>query len=140
MYRILAAIDGSAHADRVVEHLARLAGSGAAIEVLLLNVQPEIVDWQTHGLAKESMLAHRDQLGAQATESARKRLDGAGIAYRLRIELGDPARTIAGVAAEECSDGIVMGTRGAGAIPGLILGSVANKVVHLAVVPVTLVK
>jgi nucleotide-binding universal stress UspA family protein len=140
MYRILAAIDGSEHAERIVEHLLRLTGSGAAIEVLLLNVQPEIVDWQTHGLATESMLAHREQLGAQASEHARKRLDDAGIAYRLRIELGDPARTIASIAAEERCDGIVMGTRGAGAIPGLILGSVANKVVHLAAVPVTLVK
>ncbi len=140
MYRILAAIDGSEHADRAIAHLVRLAASGATIEVLLLNVQPEIVDWQTHGLATESMLAHRNQLGAQASESARKGLDAAGIPFRLRIELGDPARTIAGVAAEERCDGIVMGTRGAGAIPGLILGSVASKVVHLAVVPVTLVK
>lgn len=140
MYRILAAIDGSEHADRVVEHLERLAGSGAALEVLLLNVQPEIVDWQTHGLARESMLAHRRQLGAQASENAGKRLDDAGIPFRLRIDLGDPARTIAGVAAEERCDGIVMGTRGAGAIPELILGSVASKVVHLAAVPVTLVK
>ncbi|HMA30856.1 MAG TPA: universal stress protein [Casimicrobiaceae bacterium] len=140
MYRILAAIDGSEHGDRVVDHLARLAGSGAAIEVLLLNVQPEIVDWQTHGLARESMLAHRNQLGAQASASAQKRLEAAGIPFRLRIELGDPARTIASIAADERCDGIVMGTRGAGAIPGLILGSVATKVVHLALVPVTLVK
>ena len=140
MVRFLAAIDGSEHANRAVEHLLRLAGSGAAIEVLLLNVQPEIVDWQTHGLAKESMLAHRNELGAQATETARRHLDGAGIPCRLRIDLGDPARTIAAVAAEERCDGIVMGTRGAGAIPGLVLGSVASKVVHLAAVPVTLVK
>ena len=139
-YRILAAIDGSEHANRTIDRVVRLAASGLTTEVLLLNVEPEIVDWQTHGLATDSMLAHRDQLGAQATERARKRLDGAGIAYRLRIALGDPARTIASVAAEERCDGIVMGTRGAGAIPGLILGSVANKVVHLALVPVTLVK
>ena len=33
-----------------------------------------------------------------------------------------------------------MGTRGMGAIEGLALGSVAHKVVHLASVPVTLVK
>jgi len=33
-----------------------------------------------------------------------------------------------------------MGTRGMGAVAGLALGSVATKVLHLAVVPVTLVK
>jgi nucleotide-binding universal stress UspA family protein len=33
-----------------------------------------------------------------------------------------------------------MGTRGMGGVRGLILGSVATQVVHLASVPVTLVK
>ncbi len=37
-------------------------------------------------------------------------------------------------------DVIVMGTRGMGALANLALGSTATKVVHLAEVPVTLVK
>ena len=37
-------------------------------------------------------------------------------------------------------DGIVMGTRGMGAIGNLVMGSVATKVVHLTKLPVTLVK
>jgi nucleotide-binding universal stress UspA family protein len=44
------------------------------------------------------------------------------------------------VAEEQRVDGIVMGTRGLGPVKGLVLGSVANKVIHLAEVPVTLVK
>ena len=140
MYKVLAAFDGSAHADRAIGQLLKLSASGVTLELLLLNVQPEIVDWQTHGLATESMLMHRNELGQQATEGARKRLDDAGVAWRLRIELGDPARTIAAVAADERCDCILMGTRGAGALPGLILGSVASNVVHLAEVPVMLVK
>jgi nucleotide-binding universal stress UspA family protein len=35
---------------------------------------------------------------------------------------------------------IAMGTRGMGTIGNLLMGSVATKVVHLASVPVTLVK
>jgi nucleotide-binding universal stress UspA family protein len=35
---------------------------------------------------------------------------------------------------------IVMGTRGMGGVAGLVLGSVATKVVHLSKVPVMLVK
>ena len=37
-------------------------------------------------------------------------------------------------------DGIVMGTRGMGAIGNLVAGSVATKVIHLTKLPVTLVK
>ncbi|MCE9642399.1 MAG: universal stress protein, partial [Betaproteobacteria bacterium] len=35
---------------------------------------------------------------------------------------------------------IVMGTRGAGAVANMVLGSVATKVLHLVEVPVLLVK
>jgi nucleotide-binding universal stress UspA family protein len=47
---------------------------------------------------------------------------------------------IAEVGRQENCDAIVMGTRGMGAVSGLVLGSVATKVIHLADVPVTLVK
>jgi nucleotide-binding universal stress UspA family protein len=35
---------------------------------------------------------------------------------------------------------VVMGTRGLGAVTGMLLGSVATKVIHLSDVPVLLVK
>ncbi|MFN0302201.1 MAG: universal stress protein, partial [Burkholderiales bacterium] len=35
---------------------------------------------------------------------------------------------------------VVMGTRGLGSVSGLVLGSVATKIIHLVDVPVTLVK
>lgn len=44
------------------------------------------------------------------------------------------------MAKSEGVDVIVMGTRGMGALGNLALGSTATKVVHLADVPVTLVK
>ena len=50
------------------------------------------------------------------------------------------AKTIAEVAREEVVNQIVMGTRGLGGIQGLLLGSVATQVIHLAEVPVTLIK
>jgi nucleotide-binding universal stress UspA family protein len=47
---------------------------------------------------------------------------------------------IAQYAKEKGCDQIVMGTRGLGTVQGLLLGSVATKVIHLANVPVMLVK
>ena len=54
--------------------------------------------------------------------------------------IGPVAETIARTALGQNCDGIVMGTRGLGAAAGALLGSVASQVVHLADVPVTLVK
>ena len=140
MFKTLLTTDGSQPAERAAKFLCGLAAAGTPLEVVLLNVQPEVVDWQTHGLAKESMTAQREFLGSQAMEGPRRLFDAAGIRYTAHVELGDPAKTIVDVARRDGCDWIVMGTRGTGAIEGLALGSVAHKVVHLASVPVTLVK
>jgi nucleotide-binding universal stress UspA family protein len=140
MIKTLLAADGSEHVEHVTSFLIRLAEAGTPVEVLLLNVQPEIVDWQTHGLAQESMHAQREYLGQQATEPVRRLLDAAGLRYELQVALGDPAEVIIQVAKEQGCDWIVMGTRGMGTFDGFALGSVARKVIHLAGVPVTLMK
>jgi nucleotide-binding universal stress UspA family protein len=44
------------------------------------------------------------------------------------------------VAKEHGCAQIVMGTRGLGTVSGMLLGSVATKVIHLADVPVVLLK
>jgi nucleotide-binding universal stress UspA family protein len=53
---------------------------------------------------------------------------------------GDPAELITERAAQLGCHSIVTGTRGLGRIGALLLGSVAQKVVQLASMPVTLVK
>ena len=58
----------------------------------------------------------------------------------LHLVIGDPATAIVKLARRLNCDLIVMGTRGMGKVAGLVLGSVATKVVHLADAPVTLVK
>ena len=56
------------------------------------------------------------------------------------VVAGHAAEKIVQVAREHQCTRIVMGTRGLGSIAGLMLGSVAYKVVHLSPIPVTLVK
>jgi hypothetical protein len=63
-----------------------------------------------------------------------------GIPYTASIEIGEIAQTITDYAKQQHYDMIVMGTRGMGTIGSLLMGSEATKVVHLASVPVTLVK
>ena len=60
--------------------------------------------------------------------------------FDTHIVPGHPAETIVDVAKKHDCTRVVMGTRGLGTIDGLVLGSVAYKVLHLSPVPVTLVK
>jgi nucleotide-binding universal stress UspA family protein len=62
------------------------------------------------------------------------------VTYVTRSERGGIAETIDRVAREEQVTHIIMGTRGLGGVRGLLLGSVTTQLLHLAEVPVTLVK
>lgn len=141
MRKALVPVDGSSNSDRAVRHIIALAGTCPSMEVLLLNVQPEIDDWQVRRfLKKEEVEAMEESKGGDALQSARALLDAAGIRYTPQVLIGPVAETIAKTALEQNCDGIVMGTRGLGAVAGALLGSVTSKVIHLADVPVTLVK
>lgn len=72
----------------------------------------------------------------RASSPGREVLDRAD----LVLVVGTPASRIVEVAREQRAKMIVMGTRGRSALSGILLGSNANRVVHLSTVPVTLVK
>jgi len=63
-----------------------------------------------------------------------------GIAAELRLASGvSPARSIAKAAAELGADVIVVGTRGHGAIAGLLTGNTTRRLLHIAPCPVVAV-
>jgi nucleotide-binding universal stress UspA family protein len=64
----------------------------------------------------------------------------AGPDASAHVRIGDAAEETVGRAGAQGCDAIVMGTRGRGAVAGLVLGSVARRVVNLAAVPFTQLK
>lgn len=137
---VLLPVDGSESANRAAWHVTFEEGEKVVAKVVLLNVQPEVLGWQTRDLAQDAI---RTRLRARADEAfafARRLLAAAKIPFEEVVESGDPAETIVRVAAAHHCDAIVLGTRGLGRVAGAMLGSVAYKVVHHAAVPVTLVK
>jgi nucleotide-binding universal stress UspA family protein len=62
------------------------------------------------------------------------------VRYEHRLLIGDPAREIVRLAADEGVDLIVMGTHGRGGLTRLLMGSVAEEVVRRAECPVLTVK
>ncbi len=139
MMKVLVAVDGSSHADKAVDHVIRLASELRSIEVLLVNVQPE-PEFRTLAMYREEMLAELRENGEAALAGARDRFRAAGVSIHERLEIGDPPQTIADLPATEKVDLVVLGTMGLGSAAGLLLCTVAMKVLHLVEVPVTLVR
>ncbi len=86
---------------------------------------------------------HRELMRARARAAlapAVARLKRAGVHHITHTVYGDTADVIVRAARRLRCDSIVMGTQGMGAIGSLLIGSAANRVIHLASVPVTLVK
>jgi nucleotide-binding universal stress UspA family protein len=140
MYRILVAVDGSERADRAAEFavdLARRVGDG---ELLVVNVQEPVEESQTHGLARDAIVQHRETLAIGAAAAARATAERAGVPCAFRWQFGDAAHVLTDLASEEGCSLVVMGAQGAGAVRSLILGSVAQRALHLASVPITLVR
>ena len=136
MRKLLVPIDGSGPAGRALEVALGIGG-----EIDLVNVQreadsPVLLLHITAAQLRELQLEH----AATVVAEARARLEAAGVVHRVHLCVGEPAAEITRLAREGQVDGIVMGSRGMGALGNLAFGSVATKVVHLADVPVTLVK
>lgn len=141
--KVLVPVDGSECALRAVEYLIKkrvFYGDPAQQEVHLLNVQhpvPGDVDMFVNH--DEITRFHHDE-GIKALQGARKLLDEAGANYKVHVSVGDPAEVIAGFSKKLGVDKILIGTHGRGTVAGLLMGSTTRKVLHLATVPVELVK
>jgi nucleotide-binding universal stress UspA family protein len=135
---ILLPIDGSPSSLRAAAFCADVAKAFKA-SVVMLNVQPEIEDWQTHGLGHDAALAHLNTRARQALQEAGRALSDAGVSYATIVEFGEAAEVIANVAADRGCSQIVMGTRGQGGMKGALVGSVGTKLVHLVTIPLTFV-
>jgi nucleotide-binding universal stress UspA family protein len=147
MPRILAAVDGSDQASSLAEYIADRYGASIATHVIVLNAQPRPREWQTRGIARETIHDRLWELGHKATVPVIEQLQQAHIPSELRIELGEPADTIIRCAKEEGCDLIIMGAKPLGSIESAIVrstgvtwGSVAAQVVKLSDIPVVVLK
>ena len=141
MQTVLVPVDGSPSAQRAVEWAGRILGRLPGARVHLLNVQPAIDAWEvTSQLGADDIGRWQAATSAGVLDPAAKMLGAAGVAVTTHARVGDIATTIADACRDLGCDAIVMGTRGLGAVRSLLLGSTATKVIHLADVPVTLIK
>lgn len=138
--KILLAVDGSPHATAAVRHAIRLMRCCAGSTLALVTVVPPADTWELKRFMKaEEIEAMQESQGGDLLSPARALLDAEGIGYTPQVLLGPVAETIAAEAREAGCDLIVIGSRGHTAASA-ILGSTALAVIHLAEVPVTVVR
>jgi nucleotide-binding universal stress UspA family protein len=141
--KILVGADGSKaalHAVRYAAELLRQIGSDLN-SVTLITVHD-----QAHLRAAQAMVG-RDHLAKHVQErseielkASQTLLDAQGIRHESEIRTGEVATEIAECAQEGHFDLIVLGAKPRGATLGLLIGSVAQRVLASSSIPVMLVK
>ena len=135
--KVLVAVDHSEVSERVL----------AAARDLALLSKGEV--WVVH-LREREVIAQLGRVPSEseseaeaAVTSAVESLNAAGVRAHGEVRytvFGHAAREIIEDARERGDDVIVMGSRGRGDLAGLVLGSTAHKVIHLADRPVLVVR
>ena len=139
--KILVAVDGSPMSRHAVQHVVRLSRALAEQAVVtLLNADPPLMQSVAIRLGAESVRRYHDENAHYALRDARAALKRARQPFREMFVVGDPAEAIVREAKAGRHDLVVMGTHGRGALEGLLLGSVARKVIAQSTVPVTVVR
>lgn len=134
--RILVPTDGSDGASRALAHALDVAGrTGASIDAVYVVDTGAVVDGATTGLL-DRLAAEGDR----AVETVADRTAAAGVELAgTAVVEGRPAARIVDYAAARGADLIVLGTHGRTGVDRYLLGSVAERVVRRAGVPVLVV-
>jgi nucleotide-binding universal stress UspA family protein len=145
MIRMLVATDGSEYAIRAAEFAARLAREVGKAEVLLLNVG-HVPVYALGGPGPDALVdlgqleEGLERAGQAILARTGEAFAGVDIPVRASYRCGDPAGEIIKRAQEAQADLIIVGSRGLGEIGGLFLGSVSERILHRARVPVLVVR
>jgi len=139
--KLLLSVDGSECSARATQYVVGVANRSHDLEVHITNVQPRGDEWMVRRLLKAEELEEMERGWAEnALGPAREILNKGGVKCTEHFQQGEVAKLIAELALKLGCDQIVMGTRGMSALGDLVLGSIANKVLHMSKVPVTFVK
>ena len=133
--KVMWATDGSDAADHAMPLSRTLAAEGGG-ELLVLHCEELTVPGKAAG--RYPRFANEDELKAKIKRQAAE-LSGDGVQATVQMAtatVGGAAHAIADAAHDQQADVIVVGTRGHTPLGGLLLGSVTQRLLHIAPCPV----
>jgi nucleotide-binding universal stress UspA family protein len=142
--KILLAVDGSQSAVRATRELVGMLAAWKdvpALDVVTVHLPvPHVGGFSGIVVSHEMIQRYYDEEGAKALAPCTEVLDAAGVKYSSQVLIGDIAQAIVDHARAAGCTLICIGSRGMTAVSNMVLGSVATKVLHLAHVPVLVVR
>lgn len=138
---VVVGVDGSEGSKRAAEHAASMARRWDA-RLLIVTVVRTPEGWWGLGGAPPTPEALTNALiegQKEILDQIEAHLDLDGVNYETVQELGDPVNRVLAVCEEQSADVLVIGRRGAGLVERVVLGSVADRLAHLATCPVMII-
>lgn len=139
MTNVLIPVDGSPASNKALEFAVSWYKQQPSLKLFLVNVQPPIFSGIPDYTMQANIPDHYYWDEGQAVIKLVRPMLG-DITYEEEVLVGPVAESIADYAESHQINHIIMGTRGLGSVKGLLLGSVATKILNLVNIPVTLIK
>ncbi len=135
--KILAPLDGSTNSLRSLENAITFAKQfGATVTGLYVVHIPAAAAIRISPEMRKKEIKYAEAIINEATEMAAK----SRVAFKPKIETGNPGEKITKIANSGGFDLVVIGSRGRGSAKEMFLGSTSNQVLHKVNVPVVVVK
>lgn len=134
---ILVCVDGSADSLDAVRWAAGLAAALRA-EVVAVHALGLLDRLEPDGPLVPTQ-PHREEIAEQVRTEWIAPLDEAGVTHRCLLHDGSPVDVVLRAIDEVGADLVVLGSRGVGGSPALLLGSTSTQVAQQATCPVTIV-
>ena len=142
--KILVPLDGSELAECVLPHVEAIANGCDVAEVLLVRAVEPFQLRGSEGYVSEDLKKEIDARGEAAAkdylEQVVNRVKLDGVKVQAEVIVGNAAKSIANYAINNDVDLIVIATHGRSGISRWVMGSVADRLIRSACVPVLMVR
>ena len=139
MRQMLAAVDGSEPSVRAAKLAAEIASKMGARLTLAYVCVPMVYPAETAWVPVADVERAAEAHGQEVLKSVAGQLRQEGFEASALILHGAAAETLADAVKAEDIDLVVVGSRGRGAVARVLLGSVADRLVHICTKPVLVV-
>jgi len=143
--KILVPLDGSEVAESALPYLKWFTKVSNVNEIIFMRVVEHFkVPGGIEGtiISEERTLIEHDavKLATEYLEKLADQFKSDQIKVRTKVLVGKPSRVVADFVAKSNTDLIIMATHGLSGIQRLVRGSIADEILHAALVPVFIVK